>query len=144
MELNKLAWRCWCSALEVVAPPQCNRVQQDMLDIVKSALIWEMLKRKKTEPSPSSTSTSRGSRDPSTVRRSLAPCPTSTSSYGDEASLVAADWVRHHAAAPPPGHTSLRVELGVTPESWETSKTQPVVTGQFVSQWTWMWFCSGF
>lgn len=42
----------------------------------------------------------------------------SLSSYSDEASLVAADWLGHHAATPPPGHTPLSVELGITTETW--------------------------
>lgn len=42
------------------------------------------------------------------------PC---SSSDSDEASVVTADGLRHHAATPPPGHTSLPVEFGVTPKS---------------------------
>lgn len=38
----------------------------------------------------------------------------SSSSDGDEASLVTADWLRHHTATLPPGHTPLPVEFSVT------------------------------
>lgn len=49
------------------------------------------------------------------------PCSSSSSSSSDsdEASLVAADWLRHHAATPPPGHTPLPVEFGITPKPWK-------------------------
>lgn len=46
------------------------------------------------------------------------PRPPPSSSDGDEASLVAGDGLRHHAATPPPGHTPLPVEFGVTTKSW--------------------------
>lgn len=43
----------------------------------------------------------------------IAPDPPTSSSDGDEASLVAADGLWHHAATPPPGHTPLPVEFSV-------------------------------
>lgn len=65
--------------------------QPDMLDIVKSALIGGGGGGGEgTEPSNSSTLTSRGSHDPSTLTGGGAPAPAS-SLYGDKASLVAAD-----------------------------------------------------
>lgn len=144
-DVDVLDWKLWISHNATGLHSVTFSFQPDMLDIVKSARgeNWKKKKKgKKAEPSPSSTLTSRGSCDPSTLTGGLAPCPfsfsssfySSSSSDGDEASLVAADWVRHHAAAPPPGHTSLPVEFGVTPQPWGRPETQPVVAVQFVLQ----------
>lgn len=45
-----------------------------------------------------------------------------SSSDSDETSVVTADGLWHHAATPPPGHTSLSVEFGITPKSCKTGK----------------------
>lgn len=50
----------------------------------------------------------------------LAPLCCHGSSDSDEASLVAADRLWHHAATPPPGHTPLPVKLGVATKPFLT------------------------